>query len=34
MLDRISPSLYGVKAIALRQQVNQQRFPPDFIVSN
>ena len=33
MLDRDLAELYGVKAIALRQQVkrNQQRFPPDFM---
>jgi hypothetical protein len=33
MLDRDLASLYGVKAIALRQQVsrNEARFPPDFM---
>jgi hypothetical protein len=33
MLDRDLAELYGVKAIALRQQVsrNQSRFPPDFM---
>jgi hypothetical protein len=33
MLDRDLAELYGVKAIALRQQVkrNLQRFPPDFM---
>jgi hypothetical protein len=33
MLDRDLASLYGVKAIALRQQVkrNKDRFPPDFM---
>ncbi len=33
MLDRDLAELYGVKAIALRQQVsrNRPRFPPDFM---
>ncbi len=33
MLDRDLAELYGVKAIALRQQVsrNEARFPPDFM---
>jgi len=33
MLDRDLADLYGVRTIALRQQVkrNQQRFPPDFV---
>ncbi|MDP3741109.1 MAG: ORF6N domain-containing protein [bacterium] len=33
MIDRHLAELYGVKAIALRQQVkrNQLRFPPDFM---
>jgi hypothetical protein len=33
MLDRDLAALYGVKAIALRQQVkrNKDRFPPDFM---
>lgn len=33
MLDRHLAQLYGVKAIALRQQVsrNEARFPPDFM---
>ena len=33
MLDRDLAQLYGVKAIALRQQVsrNEARFPPDFM---
>ena len=33
MLDRDLATLYGVKAIALRQQVsrNEARFPPDFM---
>ena len=33
MLDRDLAELYGVKAIALRQQVsrNKDRFPPDFM---
>jgi len=33
MLDRDLARLYGVKAIALRQQVsrNEARFPPDFM---
>ena len=33
MLDRDLAALYGVKAIALRQQVsrNEARFPPDFM---
>lgn len=33
MLDRDFATLYGVKAIALRQQVkrNKDRFPPDFM---
>ena len=33
MLDRDLAELYGVKAIALRQQVrrNRQRFPKDFM---
>ena len=33
MLDRDLAELYGVKAIALRQQVkrNKQRFPADFM---
>ncbi len=33
MLDRDLAELYGVKAIALRQQVsrNEDRFPPDFM---
>jgi len=33
MLDRDLADLYGVRAIALRQQVarNRERFPPDFM---
>jgi len=34
MLDRDLARLYGVKSIALRQQVkrNPERFPPDFLI--